>query len=106
MVAGEFSLFANPEGLIVGVGIIVFALSLTVMNRFFGGSKKGLNIIIAFVITVIASWSMWKNDFYGFENGLAILIYILIGVICLKIIWMFLHGVGTSVGYVKKARVR
>ncbi len=93
----EFSYFnASPEVFSIAVGVALFAVSNYILVKFL--RNKATSLIVALVFSMIAAWSLYENDFYGWESTLAILIYIVVAVLFLKILWVFVKSFKRSWG--------
>ena len=52
----SYSLVENPEALAVAVGVILFVLVFYGFNKI--SRNRGVSIVIAFVLSLIASWHL------------------------------------------------
>ena len=74
----ELLSFQNRETLAVALGLLLFIILFHLLSR---RLDKGPSIIVAFAASLIASWQIYTNEFYGFEKTLAFLLYLaLIGI--------------------------
>ncbi len=85
----ELFYFENPESLAIGVFIVLFALSFLILNRFLA-NNKGVSLIVALTISLIASWRLYNERFYGWESLLGFVIIIFVILFFLRIIWRFI----------------
>lgn len=91
------SLLNNPEVLTISLAIVLIVVFYFVFIKIFGVKNKGLVVLGSLVFASIASWNTYKNEFYGFGNIIAILIYIVVFIIFVKIIWSFIKHVRTQI---------
>jgi len=92
MVFADYLLFENPNVLVFVVGVLLFVFLSYVMKKFFRNENKGVAIIVAFVVSIIASWRLYIERFYGWEGTLIVVIYVLFGALILKMLWGFMRG--------------
>lgn len=85
----EFFYFENPESLAIGVFIVLFALTFSILNKFLV-DNKGVNLIVALAISLIASWRLYNERFYGWETLLGFVIIVFVILFFLRIIWRFI----------------
>lgn len=81
----------NPTSLAIGVFIILFAVSYTAFNKAFNKKNQAVALIIALIISVLAALKLYTERFYGYEATLAVLIYILVIALFLRIAWAFVR---------------
>ena len=93
----NFLSFQNPESLAIGVALLLFLFTFTILKRF-AGFNKGILIIIGFSISVITAWQLYREEFYGWEGTLGVVLYIVIIGFILKIFWAFFRGTKRSFG--------
>ena len=86
----EYLRFENPESLAIGVFIALFTISFMVLIKPF--KQRGITLIISLAISAIASWYLYKERFYGFEDSLAIILFIVVIAVFLKILWPFVKN--------------
>ena len=79
--------FQNPEGLAIGVFIILFVISYSILSKFL--KEKGINLIISFMISLIAARQLYKNRFFEWEASLAVMIIVIIAFILFKVFSSF-----------------
>lgn len=82
----------HPEGLAIGVFIILFTLSYTILAKTAFKKNTALAIIISLIISGLAALKLMTERFYGYESILAVLMYIAIIGIFLKIAWAFIRN--------------
>ncbi|MCA9485663.1 MAG: hypothetical protein KC506_02365 [Nanoarchaeota archaeon] len=98
----------EPAGLALGVFLILFSMS------FYGFSyamkNKGTSVLISLILSILASWQLYRERFYGWEETIRFLFYVILIVFIVKIIWRFLKFVGgafkKSSSKVREFRVR
>ena len=83
----EWFTFESTGALAIGVFIILFAISNLVLRRFM--QSKGVATVVALIVSIIATFGVYKNGFYGFEEEMATLIYVMVIVIFAVIIFSF-----------------
>ena len=86
----DFFRFENPETLAVAIGVLIFVVSYFVLIRFF--KAKGMTLLISFIIALIVTWNLYKERFYEWETGLAIVLVIIVVVILFRIVRGFVRG--------------
>lgn len=92
----EYSLVENPEVLAIAVGVLIFVIlfeALTKIER-----DRMTSIVVSLISGLIAGWWLYKERFYNWENALAILIYLAIAGIFLRIIWAFVRNIKRNFG--------
>ena len=95
MVFHEYISSDNPTGLIIGIVVILFAISYYALVKMI--RNTGLALIASIAISGIATWSLYKNDFYGWQDIIVFFIYIVVFIIFIKLIWSFFK-------YLKKSK--
>lgn len=86
---GEY-FFENPEVFIIAIAVLLFLVIFSVIARRY---DKGMSVLIALAISGIASWSLWRNDFYGWEEIIVYLMYAaVIAVLIRVIVWPFVKS--------------
>ena len=88
MVFGGFSLFQNPGVLAVAIGVLTLLVVFHIFVKWFRGSK-GISMVISIILGLIAGWNVYRTRFYGWENLLAVVIYVLVGLVIIRIVWSF-----------------
>ena len=74
--------FQNQESLAIGVFIILFVISYSLLLRFM--KERGISLILSFVISLIAARQLYNNRFFEWEASLAVTIIALIAVVLFK----------------------
>lgn len=82
--------FENPEVLAFALGFLVFILVFYVLTRATG--DKGTSLVVAFAISGIATFYLYKEEFILERRIIAFLLIIVVVVIFLKILWAFIRG--------------
>ena len=85
----EYLVFENPESFAIMLGILILVIVFYVLSRF--NMNRASSLLIAIVLSLIVTWTLYRNRFYGWEATLAILIYILVAIIILRILWGFVR---------------
>jgi hypothetical protein len=87
----DYLTLENPEVLAIGVALILFTLCSTAFQRVMGRRQKGIAIIISLVVSAIASWKLYSENFYGWESTLVVILIIAVAAIFLRILWAFIR---------------
>ncbi len=83
-------LYENPEVFVLAIGALILIIIYSILSKRFG---KGTSFMIGLAIAGIASWSLWRNDFYGYEITFVYLMYAMIALVILKaFIWPFIKS--------------
>ena len=91
----ETIFFQNPESLAIGVFIVLFAVTFSVLIRQ-TRLEKGICIFIALIVSLIAAWKLYSERFYDMEWLLAwVLILAVVGLL-IKLFWPFVRHVRRS----------
>lgn len=92
----ELFSISSYSGLAIGVGLVFFAVAFYATNYFF--KKKPLAVFVSIILSIIATWNLYKNDFYGMENVLFPILLVIGVLIFLRILKPIFRSVKTSVG--------
>jgi len=87
----NYYLFENLEVLVSAIGVLLFVVIFSVFSRIV--PNKGISIIVSFAISAIAARYLYLNGFFGGQVTIAILLYLVVAVILLKIMWAFVKGI-------------
>lgn len=68
--------FKEPAGLAVGIFIILFAVLNFMLSKFMKENKT--SVVVSFALSAIAAWQLYKERFYGWEETLAVSLWIMI----------------------------
>jgi len=82
--------FENPEMFAIAIGVLVFLVVFSVLARRF---DKGSSILIGLAVGTITAWSLYRNDFYGYESALVFLMYLAVIAVAIKIFLPFFKSV-------------
>ena len=91
-------MYENPEGIAVGLAIVVFAVTYQVLKMIFRKTARGVPILLSIIISILAAYNFYKNDFYGYIDAMALLFLAIAILIFLKVAWTFLKSMGVSTG--------
>ena len=93
MAITDYLVFENPGVVAVAIGVLVFVVVYTVLSRFI--EDRGSTMVISIVFGIIGGWSLYANNFFGWEENLiAILLIVVVVGIVLRILWAFIRGTG------------
>jgi len=82
--------FQNPEVFAIAIGFIVCLVTFSVLSRRF---DKGSSILIGLVVGILTAYNLFINDFYGWEETLVFVIYLVVIALVIKIFIPFFKSV-------------
>ena len=92
----EYLQLENPENLAFGVFIILCVISFYVFSKFM--RNKGTAFVIALAISGLASWQLYRERFYGWEETLVFVLILAVIALFLRILWSFVRSTSTGFG--------
>ena len=101
MVYGYDYLIGNPVGLAIGVFIILFAVTYSVLEQWF--NNRGASLPTAFIVGALAAWNLYNRRFYGWEATIVFLLYVALMVLFLRMIWAFFKHLSGTAGRFKSS---
>jgi len=82
--------FENPEVLAVTLGILAFILAYYLLLK--TNLARGPAMIVGIVIGAMTGYGLYRERFFGAENIIGIIFYIVVGFLILAIAWAFVKG--------------
>ena len=92
----EYSFAEHPEALAIGIFIIMFAVLSYLLSKMNIGKMPAA--ISALSISLIGSWYLYNERFFGLEGILAFVIYLAVAALFLRILWAFFKFLKSSFG--------
>ncbi len=91
----EIFSFQSREVLAVALGLLFFVVTMYVYIRIVGKNQTGIAIVVAICAALIGGWYFYQNNFYGWERTLAIVLYVVIFLVFLRLLlWPFFRAFG------------
>jgi len=87
---GDLLLIESPAVLAVAAGFILFVVVFTILSRV--NKEKGFAAVVALALGLIAGWALYRNDFYGWEYAISIVLAVVVLGVFAKILWAFIKG--------------
>ncbi|MAE49301.1 hypothetical protein CMI48_00585 [Candidatus Pacearchaeota archaeon] len=97
MTLTELFQLQDPIVLTIATGIIAFAVITTLLKPAFK-KNKGTAVAIGIILAILTSYNLHQNRFYGWEQSMAIIIFLAVAALFLKITWAFAKHTSTSAG--------
>jgi len=93
MALTDYLVFENPGVVAIAIGVLLFVVTYTILSRFI--EDRGSTMVISIVLGIIGGWSLYTNNFFGWEENLIAILFIIVVVgIVLRILWAFVRGTG------------
>jgi len=89
MTITDYLTFQNQFGLLVGIAILVFIFSFLALSRAFKRAGKAVPLVISLTLTAFVSWRLYVERFYGYEETLAVILYIVVAIIFIRLLLSF-----------------
>ena len=87
----NYELFQSPEAVIIAIGLIIFFIIYSLLLKPF--KNKGPAILVAACISLISMWSLYTNDFYGWNIDVAVAFYLIAVVILIMLFYSFIKAI-------------
>ena len=87
---------SNLEVVAIVIGIMLFAMVFYILNK--TNIDRGASVLIAIVLSILVSWNLYTNRFYGGEVILILIITLFVLAIVIRISWGILRFMGRSLG--------
>ncbi len=101
---GDLLLFENLGFLAILVTLLLFFLVFIAVHRAI--RNRGIAVVIALAVSFIAGWNLYKNEFYGMDSLIAILIIAIVVIILVKIGLVFIKHTKSRFGRIKTSEIR
>lgn len=91
----------NPEVLVIAIGVLLFVIVFSVLQKMkvFGRRGKGISILVSLIIAVMGTWYFYKEDFFGWEVSLGVVLVLVVVALFLRILWAFVKSGKRNLGF-------
>jgi len=76
MAITDYLVFENPGVVALAIGVLFFIVMYTILSRFI--EDRGSIMVISLVFAIISGWSLYVNNFFGWEENLIAILFIVV----------------------------